>query len=224
MPCLHKFHEYLNLNKGYLNPESNHLDFDPVTLIVGTFNPSWSEGNIAEWFYGRLRNNYLWDVLPRLFKHNYNLRLDGHNNQQEWKQFCFNNQIALTDIIYSINDANADNEEHQDILRTYLDSSIGDYFEDFTFTDIKNLLDRFPTIKNVYLTRQDGIELFDEYWNLVEQYRIEHPERNLHVSKLLTPSASARFQLKQYKHTHPEDRTPLRNFIYQSWLEKWHVQ
>ena len=148
MPCHHKFHQYLNLNKGYNNPDIEHLDFEPITLIVGTFNPIWPDGNNADWFYGRVRNNYLWDVLPRLYNYPHNLRTNGHNHLN-WKQFCFDNQIALTDLIYSINDADENNEEHQDILRTYLDTSIADYFEDFTFTQVTDILDQFPSIQNV---------------------------------------------------------------------------
>lgn len=223
MACLHKFHDYLNLSKGYINPQLDYLDFQPATLLVGTFNPSWPDGNIAEWFYGRLRNNYTWDVLPRLFNHQHNLRIKPHNNHNEWKSFCANNGVALTDIISCINDADPNNEEHQDVLRTYLDSSIADYFEDFTFTDIIGILDKFPSIQNVYLSRQDGIALFDEQWKFIEQYSIEHPERKMHIIKLLTPSASARFQIREYKQAHPNDRTPLRNFIYSSWLQQWHV-
>jgi len=47
MACNHKFIEYLNLE---------NLDFEPTTLIVGTFNPEWPAGNQAEWFYGRTHN------------------------------------------------------------------------------------------------------------------------------------------------------------------------
>ena len=221
MPCLHKFHQYTNLNRSYINPELNELEFEPITLIVGTFNPIWPNNNNADWFYGRVRNNYFWDVLPRLYNNPHNLRTGGHNHL-DWKEFCVDNQIALTDLIYSINDADENNEEHQDVLRTYLDTSIADYFEDFTFIELTNILDQFTTITNVYLTRQDGIDLFDEQWNLVEEYRRLHPERNLHIRKLLTPSASARFQIRPYREANPQDRTPLRNFIYQSWQENWH--
>jgi hypothetical protein len=210
MACLHKFHEYLNLA---------NLDFEPTTLIVGTFNPSWPAGNNAEWFYGRVRNNYFWDVLPRLYDPVLNLRGSNANN---WKLFCSQNKIALTDIISSINDANENNPEHHDILKTYVDTSISDYFDDFTFTDISMILEENPTIKNVYLTRQEGVTLFDQQWALVEQFRIENPERNIRIRNLMTPSASARFQIKSYKLANPNDPTPLRNFIFQNWRLQWH--
>jgi hypothetical protein len=210
MACPHKFERFLNLER---------LDFEPITLIVGTFNPAWPEGNNAEWFYGRTRNNYLWDVLPRMYNPNFNLRRETH---VQWKQFCSANRIALTDVIHVINDADENNEEHQEIMRTYLDTSFADYFEDFTFTNLVALIEQHPTIQHVYLTRQEGVELFDEQWSLVEQFSENNPNRNLHFRKLLTPSASARFQLRPYKLANPNDRTPLRNFIFQSWQEQWH--
>jgi len=222
MPCLHKFHEYLNISKGYLNSNSKELDFNPVTLIVGTFNPSWPEGNEANWFYGRIKNNYFWDVLPRLYNHPMSLRNNNLNNHSDWKKFCFDKKIVITDLISEITDADENNVEHQEILKTYLDSSIADYFINFSFTSIVEILEKHPSIKNIYFTRKEGIELFDEEWTKVERYVQENTDRNFHIKRLLTPSASARFQIKQYKKDNPQDPSPLRNFIYSSWLEKWH--
>lgn len=210
MSCNHKFIDYLTLER---------MDFAPTTLIVGTFNPSWPVGNNAEWFYGRTARNYFWDVLPRLYNPNLNLR---NLNSLHWKEFCTQNAIALTDIITSINDADEENEEHQEILRTYLDTSISDYFNDFHFTDIVEILDYKPTIQNIYLTRQGGVDLFDIRWSLIEEYALQNPERNLHLAQLITPSASARYQIGAYRLENPNDPTPLRNFIYQNWRLQWH--
>lgn len=210
MPCPHKFQQYLNLE---------NLDFQPLTLIVGTFNPSWPANNAATWFYGRTARNYFWDVLPRIYEPNLNLR---QGNSAQWKEFCNDRRVALTDIITSINDANQGNNNHTEILSNYLDSEIADNFHDFSFTNIIALLNNYPTIRNVYLTRQTGIGLFDAQWEIVKNYAEQHPERNLHVRNLLTPSGSARFQIGEYKAANPNDPSPLRNFIYQKWLEQWH--
>lgn len=207
MPCYHKFQEYLNLDR---------IDFEPETLIIGTFNPAWPQGNNAEWFYGRTRNNYFWDVLPRIHNSSLNLRKHGAH---AWKTFCHDNRIALTDIITSINDANEDNEEHQAILRTYLDQTIADYFEDFTFTNIVDLLVHHPTISSVYFTRQPGINLFDQQWELVRKYAAKNGKNAIN---LITPSASARFQIRQYRLENPQDKTPLRNYIFREWENAWH--
>ena len=74
---------------------------------MGTFNPSWPANNLAQWFYGRTANNFFWDVLPRF--HNQGSLLGGTTAQ--WKTFCRQHHIAITDLISSINDAycNANN-------------------------------------------------------------------------------------------------------------------
>ncbi|MBC3789396.1 hypothetical protein [Spirosoma utsteinense] len=176
MACPHKFQEYLTLEQ---------LDFEPTTLIVGTFNPAWPAGNYAQWFYGRTNNNYFWDVLPRLYQADLNLR---PGTVASWKQFCADKKIALTDMISSINDADQGVQLHNDKLANYTDAALATTFADFTFTDIVKLLRQHPTIKYVYLTRKPGISLFDDQWMLVENYGIEH---GLHVRNLLTPSKYA---------------------------------
>lgn len=209
MPCPHKFQSYLNLER---------LDFEPETLIVGTFNPAWPEGNYAEWFYGRIRNNYFWDVLPRMFDPELNLRAKGIDPAQ-WKAFCKQHKIALTDLIYRIDDADRDNPAHHKALKSYSDASICNYFSEITYTDIVAILQHFPSIKNIYLTTQAKIALLNEKWGEVEAYGAEN---GIRVKRLLTPSASARFQMGTYKSENPGDKTPLRNFICKSWRDNWH--
>lgn len=207
MPCHHKFIDYLNLY---------NLDFEPTTLIVGSFNPSWPAGNKAEWFYGRTARNYFWDVLPRLYG-NDSLR---KSDKIEWIKFCEENKIVITDLITTIEDAEIGNEEHEEILKSYLDTSIADYFNEFKFTNIESILDRYPSIKNIYLTRNEGVELFDSRWNNIKTFALN--KGVYHLKYLLTPSASARFQIKEYKKNNPEDKTPLKNFIFEEWSKNWH--
>lgn len=209
MPCPHKFQEYLNLEK---------LDFAPETLIVGTFNPAWLEDNYAEWFYGRTGNNYFWDVLPRLYQPDLNLRTKGYEHV-DWKLFCKENKIAITDLIYSIEDADPANPNHHKALKSYSDATISKQFSAITFTDIVGVLERYPSINSAYLTTQAKIDMFNQKWSEVEKYG---KEKEIIVKRLLTPSAGARFQMREYKRKNPSDKTPLRNFIYKSWLEVWH--
>jgi len=210
MPCPHKFAADLDLTR---------INFAPVTLIVGTFNPSWPEDNQAEWFYGRTRNNYFWDVLPRLHDPLLNLRTFG---KRDWTSFCRDHGVALTDLISVIEDANEADVIHRKLLGKYLDSDIALRFREFAFTDLTGLLQKYPTIQNVYLTRQPGISCFDSRWALVEQFAAEHPERELHVRQLLTPSASARFQIAPFQAANPGLAEPLRHFIHQAWSQQWH--
>jgi hypothetical protein len=205
MACYHKFREYLNLEK---------IDFLPETLIVGTFNPSWPENNYAEWFYGRTSNNYFWDVLPRIYNPSLNLRKE---TPKIWKAFCQENKIALTDLITSINDANQLNVAHKELLKSYDDSKITQ-FTSFTFTDVIAILERFPSITRVVLTRKEGLDFFENLWQPVQKYC---KSKGIFSAMLLTPSKNARFQLASYKKRNPTDKEPLRNFIYESWRDSW---
>ncbi|MEQ1484159.1 hypothetical protein [Methyloglobulus sp.] len=201
MPCIHKFANDLNLER---------IDFEPTILIVGTFNPGWNNlGNYAQWFYGRTNNNYFWDVLPRLYE-NSNLRLVPC---AEWKAFCSHHKIALTDLIYSIDDADSDNQTHINQLKNYRDDAIARHFHRFTLVDIPAILENHPTITHAYLTRQTSANFWQQKWLPIVQYCNEN---GIKTQILLTPSGSARFQMPK-----STDIT-LRDFIFKRWQNSWH--
>lgn len=201
MPCHHKFIDYLNLGR---------IDFQPNTLVVGTFNPGWNNiGNQAEWFYGRTKNNYFWDVLPRLYE-NINLRNQDHS---EWKLFCNRNKIAITDLLQSIDDADINNPVHVQAISNYKDTEIAQNFTDFTPVNVVGILQRHQSIKHVYLTRQPGGQFWDNLWLTITEYC---DQNDITHGTLLTPSGNARFQMQR------GINTPLREFIYENWLPLWH--
>lgn len=207
MSCKHKFQSYLDLSR---------IEFEPTTLIVGTFNPAWPASNRAHWFYDRPGNNCFWEVLPRLYGEGW---LSGAG-QSEWKQFCLRQQIALTDLISSIDDAEPANPEHNRILAGYADKAIAHHFDDFEFVDIVQILRDRPSIKNVYLTRGVTESFWRHVWNPVMQYC----DRNgLHERRLLTPSIDAAYQHEAYNLEHPDDQLPtLEDYILMKWREEWH--
>jgi len=203
MPCIHKFVDDLTLEK---------IDFNPLTLIVGTFNPDWNNlGNTAQWFYGRTRNNYFWDVLPRLYGED-PLRLA---TATEWKGFCRTHQIALTDLIASIDDADEDNAEHLTYLKNYRDDLIAKHFSQFSFVDIPQLLIHHPTLKQVYLTRSSSDAFWRRLWQPVEAFCQAH---EISCKTLLTPSGGARFRI------HKDVKVSLGDFIVEQWRNQWHLR
>ncbi|MCH7400070.1 hypothetical protein MM236_18895 [Belliella sp. DSM 107340] len=204
MACHHKFKEYLTLDK---------LDFEPNTLIVGTFNPD-IEGNAAEWFYGRAENNF-WDVLPRL----YGAESMRHANPIEWKAFCSSNKIAITDLIQRIDDADLNNKTHLAKLKTYSDKSIATSFQDHSYVDLVKLLKNRPTIKHIYLTRGIGETFWRRAWRPVQNYAREN---NLLVQNLITPSGYAFYQQGRYNKLNSMNPLSLEDFIYRDWRSKWH--
>ena len=208
MPCNHKFFEYLNLD---------NIGFEPEYLIIGTFNPEWPAENYANWFYGRTNNNYFWEILPMMFEKD-SLR---HSDHLDWKNFCAENKIAITDLILSINDADQENQNHYSIISNFQDTKFTNEFEVFNMTDIIGILNNYPSIKKVFFTRNQGVELFDDRINLIRNYCTEN---NIYFSYLLTPSKNARFQMRGYEPTNPNLERTLPNFIYEKWLENWNIE
>jgi hypothetical protein len=207
MPCNHKFQNKLNLEQ---------IDYAPTTLIVGTFMPEWPVGNPADWFYGRTENKYFWDILPRL----YGEQSLMNATQAEWKKFCCEKQIAITDLISSIDDAQPDNLEHVKILAGGSDKAIAYNFDDFNFVNIVQILQRQSTIRNVYLTRGITEAFWKHLWNPVMQYCSHN---HLHERKLLTPSGEASYQHGAYNEEHPENKIPLlEEYLLMKWQEEWH--
>lgn len=204
MPCEHKFKRHLNLQK---------LNFVPETLIVGTFNPN-IEGNKAEWFYGRFDNNF-WDVLPRL----YGEKSMRCSTTSEWKSFCKEHKIAITDLICSIEDADMNRKEDVARLKTFSDKSIANDFKKYEFTEIDKLLAKNRSIKNVYFTRGVSETFWKKLWKPVEKYCNEN---GFHEAKLITPSGYAFYQQAKYNKLYPTEPLSLEDYILQDWKSKWH--
>jgi len=209
MPCDHKFQRYLHLEK---------IDFAPATLIVGTFNPAWPASNTAGWFYGRTENNYFWDILPRLYGETSLINA----GPAAWKSFCHDKQIAITDLISSIDDADPENKGHNKMLGGFSDDAIEHNFEDFTFIDIVQLLKRHPTIKNVYLTRGVTESFWRHLWGPVSHFCSAN---HLHERKLLKPTKDVAYQHGAHNSNHPDDIIPkLEDYILKRWTQEWHFK
>jgi hypothetical protein len=204
MASEHKFKEYLNLEE---------LDFQPTTLIVGTFNPSIG-GNDAAWFYGRFDNNF-WDVLPRIYGKD-SMRC---SSPKQWKLFCKENKIAITDLISSIDDADLDNLIHFNKIKTFSDKTIANDFKQHKQVKIIKILESNPSIKNVYLTRGTGETFWKRLWKPIEIYC---KENGLCEKKLITPSGYAFYQQGKYNKQNPLNPLSLEDFILKDWKSKWH--
>ena len=207
MPCNHKFKRHIDLSQ---------LDFEPTTMIVGTFNPEWPASNTAEWFYGRTAKNNFWDVLPRL----YGMPSLINAGSVVWKQFCKEQKIALSDLISCIDDADEHNKEHQKIIGGFSDEALAFNFDDIEFVPIVQLLKKHPTIKNVYLTRGISEAYWRHLWNPVIHYCSLN---GLRERRLLTPSGNAFYQHGAHNNDHPNDPIPLlEDYILRRWQQEWH--
>jgi hypothetical protein len=208
MPCQHKFYKYLSLEK---------LDFKPQTLIIGTFNPLWPPSNEAEWFYGRYENHF-WEVLPRIYGEQ-SLKESG---TKEWKAFCCRKQIAITDLIKSIDDAHIENIEHNKLLGTFSDKNIAEKFHNHSLTDIIGIIEKNPSIKNVYLTRGVNETFWKRLWRPIYQHCKKH---QIQSKTLLTPSGYAFYQINRFNKKHPNNQVnTTQELILREWQEEWHFK
>jgi hypothetical protein len=213
MACRHKFQELLDLE---------WINFEPTTLIVGTFNPSWpTENNNSEWFYGRThdingnQNNNFWEVLPRLYGSNSLI----NSNADVWKRFCLDNRIAITDIINSVNDADEQNDNHQRMMGSFKDDDLSESFYDFEYTNIVGILRRYPTIRHIYITRS----ISQTYWKNIFYPTKKYCESfGVNLIPLITPSGYAYIQQGTHNKQNPNNRLNLQDYILMRWREVWH--
>ena len=166
-----------------------YVDWEVKTIFIGTFNPDWKEcaNNNATWFYGRTQRNEFWEILPLI--HKQPSLIDGDRNS--WIEFCRKNKIAITDILSRINDADPESNEHRNIICKFKD----DAFEDFEVrnNNIPAILENFPSIKQICITRQEPLpDFWEECFMHMFQYIEDNPEREIHVKYLRSPSRGAR--------------------------------
>jgi hypothetical protein len=213
MSCKHKFYAELQLE---------HLEYEPTTLIIGTFNPGWDNiENSAPWFYGRThdvhgnQNNNFWDVLPQL----YNEPTLIKGSEIKWKEFCFRNKIALTDLIACIDDAEPQNPNHLNIIKSFSDDSLVKSFKDFEYVDLVKILQLHPSIRNVYITRSTSQTFWRKSVSSLKKYASAN---SINVASIMTPSGYAYFQQGTYNKLHPDNMLTLPQFILMSWKNVWH--
>lgn len=207
MACRHKFYDDLTLGR---------VDFEPDTLIVGTFNPEWPAHNTASWFYGRTSESCFWDVLPRI----YGEPSLVNSSDKEWKRFCRDRRIALTDLIGSVDDADPSDQDHEKMLGGFSDKAIVHNFDDFEFVDIVQLLRSHPTIRNVYLTRGITEAFWRHLWSPVMHYCNVN---GLYEQQLITPCGDAAYHHSAYNAGHPAAPVAvLEDYILTRWRQAWH--
>ena len=208
MPCNHKFQNHLHFQQ---------LDFEPTTLIVGSFSPQWPASNNAGWFYGRTDEICFWDVLPRL----YGTPSLINAAPADWKKFCHDNRIALTDLISAIDDADPGNKEHVKILGGFSDKALVYNFDDFVYVNIVQLLRQNATIKHVYITRGVTEAFWRHLWNPVAHYCNSN---DLHAKILLPPSVESGYHHSAYNVEHPSNTIlRLEDYILMRWKQEWHL-
>jgi hypothetical protein len=183
MSCIHKFygHEFHQTGEFGLLPK-----WKAKTLIIGTFNPAnnFHPQNTALYFYGRKRN-YFWDILPLFAGES---PIDKSSPQLQ-KLFLEIKQIALTDLLISIEDAELSNSEHIRRIKTVKDKGI-EKFQVFNWNteNIKNYIEinKIEAVYFTYLSKEvTNINSFEKQTCIIEEFC---RDKNIITSRLFTPS------------------------------------
>lgn len=178
MPCNHLFHQDLQLQ---------YVDWEVRTLFIGTFNPGWIlPNNYAEWFYGRTGNNEFWSILPTIHTGESLLNEDA----ETWKNFCRGHHIGITDIITSLTNADEHNPEHVMMIKGFKDHNLAAFAK--LQTNIPQILENYPRIEQVCITRKTLPPLWRELFQSTFDWVQAHPERNIQIKRLRSPSRVAR--------------------------------
>lgn len=175
MPCPHRFQ-----NDLYPNWEIDYL-------FVGTFNPAWDRpnGNNADWFYGRYTNDF-WYIMPQVFGFDNMMHL--RNDREALVTWCRANRVGITDLFQCIEDANAQNPQHLNLINGVLDDALEE-FENITRTNITRLIRQIPSLKGVYLTRYcNNLNLGGEILNAWQTVAKECLKLGIPSECLVTPS------------------------------------
>lgn len=184
--CKHKFINDLNLA---------YVEWEVQTLFIGTFNPSCSISNSAEWFYGRTENNMFWNTLGYIYENN--PLLGESRSPTLWVQFCERNNLAVSDIISEIKNVDLDNgDDYKNLCKGFSDKKLELYINNkqHISSNLVSVIEENPylkKIKNIYFTRK-GINhpwniLFDPIINICRQ-------RDISYSPLITPGGYNYFQ------------------------------
>lgn len=117
----------------------HNINLRTETLIIGTFNPE-TEGNEAEFFYGRSRN-FLWRLLPTAF-HEKDLK---QADKLEKLAFIERRKIDFIDLILQIE---VDNGQETNYLDSYIDS------RKIEWRDVISEIEKLKSLKRVCFTRK----------------------------------------------------------------------
>ena len=178
MPCNHKFLEDLTIE---------YANWKVHTLFIGTFNPGWAEcNNNANWFYGRVARNDFWCILPNI--HEQISLINGNRN--DWIDFCRRNNLAITDIITSLVNVDVNDPIHRQCVCKYTDAALAQITN--TKTDVIQILELHPTIKQICFTFLHLPAFLTHWFDELNNWILNHPEREISVIFLYSPSRGAR--------------------------------
>ena len=208
--CKHKFQNHLKLE---------YVNWDVKTLFIGTFNPGCceKEENSAEWFYGRTDKNMFWNTLGYIYANNPKLGNEG--TPELWMSFCKENKIAVTDLIYEINELDLRNgEDKKNLCSGFSDKKLENYIlqKQITPNKVEDLINNSPKLENLkfaYLTRRGADNPWNSLWNPIINIC---KKGEIKISTLTTPGG---FNYFQFNNEYPRTPKNLADIWYKNGFE-----
>jgi hypothetical protein len=140
--------------------------------------------------------------MPQVFGHPSLMHRNTRTNRNFLMEWCSRNQIGLTDLIQSIDDADIANGNHKQIILSVNDNAFDEFIQ-ITPTNISAIIDANAcSLCGVYLTRYEHTLLpngvIDNLWQEVK-YRCN--VHGIHCHGLVTPSKQFRAMTRVEKLT-----------------------
>jgi hypothetical protein len=172
MPSINIAHQ--SLVQNWLTPEQI---VNPRTLVLGSFNPYFENGQVVDYFYGR-SSNYFWKTIAQIVGHD---NEDYFLNNIQRKLEVMNNHFCCLDIIDSIEFTS----ENELLLNEYIDSKVRTNFLDQSIFITKS---RFGNRGNVLLRRAYNQSIINTLENSESIVRVIHTMGNSRIDfQLISP-------------------------------------
>jgi hypothetical protein len=183
MPSIIVTHQ--SLVQNWLTPEQI---VNPRTLVLGSFNPYFDNGQVVDYFYGR-SSNYFWKTIAQIVGHD---NEDYFLNNIQRKLEVMNNHFCCLDVIDSIEFTS----ENELLLNDYIDSKVRANFLDQSIFVTKP---RFEDRGNVLLRRTYNQTIINTLENSESIEKVIHTMGNSRIDFQLTSPRERRLGVQGFE-------------------------
>lgn len=170
MPSITVTHQ--SLVQNWITPAQ--ID-NPRTLVLGSFNPYFENGQVVDYFYGR-SSNYFWKTIAHIVGHQ---NEDYFLNNFQRKLEVMNNHFCCLDVIDYIVFTSDDTL----LLNKYIDSKVRTNFRDQNIFVGKT---NFEKRGNIFLRRTYNQTVINLLENYVSIEKVIHTMGNSRIDTQLT--------------------------------------
>jgi hypothetical protein len=170
MPSITVTHQ--SLMQNWLTPAQI---VNPRTLVLGSFNPYFENGQVVDYFYGR-SSNYFWKTIAHIVGHE---NEDYFLNNAQRKLEVMNNHFCCLDVIDSIEFTS----ENELLVNEYIDAKVKANFLDQSIFISKS---KFGNRGNILLKRTYNQSIVNLLENSESIEKVIHTMGNSRIDAQLT--------------------------------------